>query len=100
MNENMQEVMLDLLCKKAEYGLTEQEERQLAELQRAAGTGDLSTSFELAAATIGIANLDTSEEMPANLRSRIMADAERYFEAKSTVSAYVPERSGRGSIFN
>jgi hypothetical protein len=85
MNENMQEVMLDLLCKKAEYGLSEQEEQQLSELQSCAGTGDLSTSFELATATIGMADLDTSEEMPEHLRSRIVADAEKYFNANPTV---------------
>ena len=100
MNENMQELMLDLLCKKATYGLSEPEEQQLADLQSAAGTGDLSTSFELAAATIGMANLDTSEEMPAHLRSRIAADAERYFGDRSTVSTFAPESRARGSLFN
>jgi len=96
MNENVQELMLDLLCKKAEYGLSEQEERQLTELQRAAGTGDLSESFELAAAMIGMADLDTTEEMPEHLRSRIAADAERYFNHNSTVAEPAP----RSSIFN
>jgi anti-sigma-K factor RskA len=95
MNENMQEVMLDLLCKKAEYGLSEHEEQQLSVLQSSAGTGDLSTSFELATATLAMADLDTSEEMPEHLRSRIVADAEKYFKANPTV----PEPTTRGSIF-
>jgi anti-sigma-K factor RskA len=100
MNENMQEVMLDLLCKKATYGLSEQEEKQLSEFQRSEGTGDLSTSFELAAAAIAMSDLDTSEEMPAHLRSRIIADAERYFDDNATVSTIVPVSPARGSIFN
>ena len=97
MNENVHELMLDLLCKKATYGLSEQEEKQLAELQRAAGTGDLSASFELAAATIGMADLDLTEDMPEHLRSRISADAERYFGRESR---FVPASPGPGSIFN
>ena len=99
MTENMQELMLDLLCKKATYGLSEQEEKQLADLQDGAGTGDLSTSFELAAATIGMADLDTSEEMPAHLRSQIAADAEKYFDKTSTESTSEFEDVRRGSIF-
>ncbi len=80
MNEDTEEIMLDLLCKKAVYGLTEQEETQLAELQSKAGVADESLSFELAAAAIGIAGVDAREELPASLRSRIGADAKRYFE--------------------
>ena len=96
MNENMQELMLDLLCKKAEFGLSDHEERQLEELQKEAGTGDLSASFELTAATLAMAGLDTSEEMPEHLRSRIVADSEKYFADNSRVR----EREPRGSIFN
>ena len=96
MNESMQELMLDLLCKKAEFGLSEQEEQQLALLQSSAGTGDLSTSFELTTATIAMADLDTTEEMPEHLRSRILADAEKYFAVNSTVTEPAPS----GSIFN
>jgi anti-sigma-K factor RskA len=99
MNENMEEVMLDLLCKKAVFGLNEQEEKQLAELQQEAGA-DATTSFELTAATLAMADLDTSEEMPSHLRSRIVADAEKYFEDNSTVSTIVPVRPERGSLFN
>ena len=102
MNENMEEIMLDLLCKKAVYGLDEREERQLAELEQKFGGESQSQSFELTAAAIGMSNLDMSEPMPAHLKSRILADAEKFFEAKSPAplapaSAFVPER---GSIFN
>lgn len=105
MNENIEEVMLDLLCKKAVYGLSEHEEKELAELEKTSGAEDRSQSFELAAAAIGVAELDASEPMPANLRSRILADAEKYFDERSDaeatrVSTYVSETSGRGSMFN
>ena len=96
MKENMQELMLDLLCKKATYGLSEHEERQLADLEREARTGDLSTSFELTAAALAMADLDMSEAMPEQLRSRIAADAERFV----TKDSRVLESSSRGSIFN
>jgi anti-sigma-K factor RskA len=36
-------------------------------------------TFELAAASIGMVNLDTNEPLPAHLRSKIEASAEQYF---------------------
>src|SRR5688572_12358101 len=80
MNEEQNEVMLNLLCQKAIYGLSEQEEKQLADLQREAGVDDESLSYELTAAAIGVAGVDAKEEMPASLRNKIMADAEKHFE--------------------
>ena len=103
MNENMEEVMLDLLCKKAVYGLEEHEETQLAELERKFGAGNQAQSFELTAAAISMAHLDMSEPMPANLQSRILAEAERYFEenpiAGPTTAQVVISESNGGSIF-
>jgi anti-sigma-K factor RskA len=101
MNENTEEIMLDLLCKKAVYGLDEHEERQLAELQREAGVTDDPVSFERAVAAIHLASLGTVDEMPESLRNRIAADAESYFETASDagrapVAKLVPERSGGG----
>jgi anti-sigma-K factor RskA len=96
MNESPQEIMLDLLCKKAVYGLDAQEERQLDELQREAGIGDVSTSFELTTAAIAMTDVDTSEQMPAHLRSRIMADGEKYLGSRSVTRQDAP----RGSMFN
>ena len=104
MNENNEEVMLDLLCKKAVYGLDQNEEKQLAELEREFGGEPQSESFELTVATLSMAGLDTSEQLPANLRSRIMADAERYFDERSSAAEISPvpvvADSERGSIFN
>lgn len=80
MKEDMEELMLDLLCKRVTYGLDEREERQLSEIQRTFGPGYDAESFELAAAAISTANLDLGAELPANLRSRIAAEAERFFD--------------------
>jgi len=104
MNENREEVMLDLLYKKAVYGLDQNEEKQLAELEREFGGEPQSESFELTVATLSMVGLDTSEQMPANLRSRIVADAERYFDEKSTAqltpAPLAADPTDRGSIFN
>jgi hypothetical protein len=87
MKENMEELMLDLLCKKAVYGLEPGEERQLFELQKTAGPGFDAEPFELAAAAIGTVGLDTAAELPANLRSRIAAKAERFFNERDSAEA-------------
>jgi len=106
MSENIEEVMLDLLCKKAVYGLTEQEEKQLAELQAKAGGKDRSSSFELTAAAIGMTGADASEELPASLRERIIADAKIHFDAQPDVRAFAStsprlvDEPVRGSILN
>lgn len=79
MNEDMNEIMLDLLVKKAVYGLDASEEKQLAGLEQQAGGSSESLSFELTAASIGMTGLNKREEMPASLRERIAADAEKHF---------------------
>ena len=79
MNENLRELIDDLLCKKAMYGLSAEEEKQLTELQREGGVDDESLSFELAAASVATGSLDRTEQMPAALRNRILADAKVHF---------------------
>ncbi|MEO8041281.1 MAG: anti-sigma factor [Acidobacteriota bacterium] len=105
MNEKIEELMLDLLCKKAVYGLDEHEVNQLVELEQKLGGESRAQSFELTTATLAMADLDTSQEMPANLQSRILAEAERFFDANArsnepAAAAFVTETSGSGSIFN
>ncbi len=102
MKENLEEVMLDLLCKKAVYGLEAAEEKQLADVEQKLGMVGQSQSFELTAAAISIADLDTSSPMPASLRSRILADAESHFaERAQPESVPVPKvvHESRNSIF-
>lgn len=87
MKESAEELMLDLLTKKAIYGLSPEEEIQLGDLQKRVGLVDESESFELTAAAIGMAGIDKEDPMPASLRSRIVADANRYFDEVSDRSS-------------
>ena len=87
MNQDTEELMLDLLCKKAVYGLDDGEQRQLADLQRSSGPGFDPESFELTAAAIGTIGLDARAELPANLRSRITAEAERFFDEREAAES-------------
>ncbi len=91
MNDNAREIMLDLLYKKAVEGLTADEERQLAELQREAGLDDESLSFELTAASIAMAGVNKIDEMPVNLQEKILADAERHFSIAASSPAVATE---------
>lgn len=98
MNDDARELMLDLLYKKAASGLEGHEERQLAELQEQAGVDDESLSFELTAASIAMAGVDKIDEMPASLREKIAADAEKHFASPST-SRIALEEAPRPPIF-
>jgi anti-sigma-K factor RskA len=73
------ELMLDLLSKKASMGLDREEQRQLDKLIAASGIHD--ESFELAAAAISMIDLKTNEPLPAHLQAKILADAGRILDA-------------------
>lgn len=74
MTEEENEIMLDLLCKQAVYGLTAEETEQLAQLDSAGYDAD---SFEITAAAIGQLDLK-AEQMPDHLFAKVMADADDY----------------------
>lgn len=108
MKQSMEEAILDLLCKDAVYGLTEDEQRELAQLEQSANSGMDSQSLELTAAAIAMAGLEDLEPMPEHLQAKIMGDitsrmsstdsaAERPFAAREPVVGQ-PESSG--SIWN
>jgi anti-sigma-K factor RskA len=86
MSEERKEKMLELLSEKAVFGLSEAELAELAELKKDFPELD-DDSFELAAASIGMLNLDTNEQMPVHLREKIAAGAEQYFAARQQESA-------------
>ena len=90
MNDETNDILLDLLTKKAVYGLDEAEQRKLEELDP--GTADLEFhSLEITAAAISMVGME-EEPLPAHLRSAIIANAEQYFsDAKTLVSeAWAP----------
>ena len=81
MNDVNKEKMLDLLTAKATGRISEEEARQLKELEEMFSEFKDDHSFELAAAAIGLINLKTDEPLPAHLRNRILDDAEQYLVA-------------------
>lgn len=100
MKNEVNEAMLDLLCKKALEGLNEDEERQLAKMN--AADGDL-LSLEMTAAALSFAELDMSERVPSSLEARIVADANRYFDESAPVQVEMPQqqvRASSGSVWN
>ena len=100
MSDNFEEVMLDLLCKRAIYGLTPEEEKELSVLQRRAGVADDSLSLELTAAAIATIGVDMSEEMPTALRERIVANAGAHLPKPSAPMYTLEKTSPGGSIFS
>jgi hypothetical protein len=85
MNEQEKIRLLELLSDKEIFGLDEAEASELARLEKdfpefvAVEIGD---SLEFSAMAISLANLDTSEPLPAHLRAKIIADSEKYFASE------------------
>lgn len=98
MNENTQDMLFDLLIKKAVYGLDETEQRHLDELDSGNAEMDFG-SLELATAAVSMVGLSADEPLPAHLRSRILADADRYFTAGEAAEASPwPKPTGRVAV--
>ncbi len=100
MNEN-KEKMLELLADQTAFGLTQEEALEVEMLLREFPEWENDNSFEIAATAISLANLDTSEPMPAHLRAKILAESEKYF-AKEEIAetedlqptfSFAPKRS-------
>lgn len=87
MNELEKERMLDLLIASATGDLSAAEAKELSDLEQKYPALADDNSFELAAASFSIANLDASEEMPAALQSKILADADKFFAAEDVAKA-------------
>lgn len=84
MNEEVQEILFDLLTKQAMYGLDTAEQRQLEELSANANFR-IDDSFDIAAAAIGLADLEI-EPMPSHLNAKILASADSYFASAESAS--------------
>ncbi len=82
MSSSEKERMLDLLADQILFGLNEEELAELKELERLYPQFKDDNSLELAASQIGLTNLDEIEPMPAHLYSKILQDAENFFEKK------------------
>lgn len=94
------EKMLELLADEAIFGLSDEELAELAELEK--NFPDFETesqSLEFSAAAVSMVNLDTSEPLPAHLRTKILADADKFFAAQEkTISPTEPQKTQEADI--
>ncbi|MFM9905867.1 MAG: anti-sigma factor domain-containing protein [Pyrinomonadaceae bacterium] len=77
MIDDRNDLLFDLLTKKAIFGLDEAEQRELDEVDP--GTAEMEfRSLEMTAAAISLSGQSDDEVLPAHLRSRIIVDANAY----------------------
>lgn len=86
MNEEIHEIIIDLLTKKATYGLDSIEQTQLDEYNSDASISEDET-FEMAAAAVGLVGLRTNEPLPAHLHARLMTSADTFFACGFPIAA-------------
>lgn len=84
MNEKIEERLLDLLCKQAVSGLSEDESMEMSSLERDVETSDDLRSLELTAAAISTIGISKDDRLPDHLKAGILAQADEFFgdEAK------------------
>lgn len=85
MNVENQELLFDLLAKKAVYGLDEAEQRELDTLDPTGAEVEF-RSLETTAAAISMVGLSTNEALPPHLYERIAADAYKTVGVSDPVS--------------
>lgn len=89
MSDEEREKMLDLLCDKYVYGLSEEDERELENLGYDPKDAE---SIEKTVAALGLIDLDAEAPMPVSLQTKLMRDADGFFGAASTEEDTVPQR--------
>lgn len=89
MSDQEKEKMLDLLCDKYVYGLSEEEAR---ELERLGYDPTEAESIEKTVAALGLIDLDVEAEMPASLQSKLMRNADEFFGTAAADNETVPAR--------
>lgn len=71
--------LVELLADQSLFGLSAEEGMELGQLKKQFPEWENDFSLELTAAAIGLANLDVREELPANLRAQVFANADKFF---------------------
>lgn len=84
MSDLYKERLLELFADQTVFGLDEQESMELKKLKKEFSDWNDDVSLELAAAAIGLSTLETKDELPAELRMKIFASADEYFETRET----------------
>jgi len=86
--------LLELLADQAVFGLSGEEVMELEQLKKQFPDWDKDVSLELTAAAIGLSNLDINDDLPANLRTKIFAGADEFFnqsnESKEIINFATP----------
>lgn len=77
MSDEEKEKVLDLLCDKFVFGLSEEEAR---ELERLGYDASEAASIEQTIAILGLVDADAESEMPAALQSRLVRNANEFFD--------------------
>lgn len=88
MTDVRQEILLDLLTKRAIYGLDEAETSQLTGLS-AELNYSIDDSFDLVAAAIGLSETDMDQQMPAHLNAKLSGLADSFFAKAEKVAEVV-----------
>ena len=96
MSQEREDRLLDLLEKRAFYGLTSEEQTELEQL-----SGDDDVSLDLTASAIVLSKLHEIEPMPAYLRTKIESQADDFFADRSKAKPRIVEerQTGSGSGF-
>jgi len=94
--------LLELLADQTIFGLSAEEEIvELEELKKQFPEWEKDFSLELTAAAIGLSNLDVSDDLPANLRARVYANADKFFtpkEESQKVVSFAPPAESVGTV--
>lgn len=89
MTDLQKQRLLELLSDQAVFGLNEDELMELERLKKQSPDWEDDVSLELAAAAINLSHLEVNEELPANLRMRIFANADDFFESLEEPQKFV-----------
>ncbi len=104
MNDAQKDRLFELLSDDALGALSVEEQTELNDLKKQFPEWENDFSHELAAAAIGLSSLNAKDALPANLRTKILSDADDYFSRAAERSA--PDNSSfaadapRGAIGN
>ncbi len=105
MKKELDERMMDLLCDRALFGLTEEDLRELEGFESSDESLSEAQSLELTAAQIGTIGIEKDAEMPEHLFKKIVADSRHHVAAEQNVFT-APRRSigsetaAAGSVWN
>ncbi len=80
MNEKLNDDLIDLLTSKASFGIDPAEKAELDKMLSEMGLED-DGSFDMAAAAIGLVDIDVSEPLPQHLHARILASGDEFISS-------------------